>query len=180
MNTQDDDTKPSGLLIIYTGNGKGKTTASLGAAWRAMGRGWKVGMVQFIKGKWMTGERLLADQLPLLDLYVMGKGFTWESDDIGRDRSAAQNAWEHSKKLINSSEYPLVILDEITYALHYGFLELADVIAELQRRPKDVHVILTGRNAPEELVEIADLVSEMNSVKHPFEKGQKARLAIDY
>jgi len=170
----------AGLFIIYTGNGKGKTTAALGAAFRAMGRGWRVGMVQFIKGKWMTGERLLAESMPLLDLYVMGQGFTWESDDISRDKKAAEKAWEKSLELIHSGAHPLVVLDEIMYAFHYGFLALPEVLDALGKRPPHVSLILTGRNAPKELIERADLVSEMQSIKHPFEKGERARIAIDY
>lgn len=172
--------KAKGLLIIYTGNGKGKTTAALGAAFRAMGRNWKVGMVQFIKGKWMTGERIFSENLPLLDLHVMGQGFTWESDDLSRDRGAAERAWQRSRDMLHSGDYPLVILDEITYAFHYNFLDLATVMNEIEQRPEHVNVILTGRNAPKELVAIADLVSEIQSVKHPFEKGERARIAIDY
>jgi cob(I)alamin adenosyltransferase len=169
-----------GLLIVYTGNGKGKTTAALGAAFRAMGRNWKVGMVQFIKGKWMTGERIFAENLPLLDLHVMGQGFTWESDDLSRDKDAAERAWQRSKDMMHSGDYPLVILDEITYAIHYNFITSDDVLDEISRRPEHVHVILTGRNAPKDMLAAADLVSEIQSIKHPFDKGERARMAIDY
>lgn len=175
-----ENTKAKGLLLVYTGNGKGKTTAALGAAFRAMGRGWKVGMVQFIKGKWMTGERIFAEQLPLLDLHVMGQGFTWESDDLSRDRKAAERAWQRSREMLFSGDYPLVILDEVTYAFHYGFLDLAEVLQDIVQRPPHVNVIVTGRNAPKEMLALADLVSDIQSLKHPFEKGERARIAIDY
>ncbi len=169
-----------GLVIVYTGGGKGKTTAALGAVFRAMGRGWKVAVVQFIKGKWRTGERIFAETLPGLTFLVMGHGFTWDSDDLSRDKRAAIDAWETSKELIASGNYPLVVLDEITYVVNYGFVDVEDVVAALASRPPHVSVLLTGRNAPEPIVALADVVTEMRSVKHPFEKGKKALLGIDF
>lgn len=169
-----------GLLIVYTGHGKGKTTAALGAVFRALGRGLRVAVVQFIKGKWKTGERVFAEQLPGLTFLVMGEGFTWESDDIGKDRAAAQRAWQTAAELIAGGEHALIVLDEITYAFLYGFIELGDVLAALARRPKHVHVIVTGRNAPAELCELADVVTDMTLVKHPFAQGRKAQVGIDY
>jgi cob(I)alamin adenosyltransferase len=172
--------KQNGLLLVYTGNGKGKTTAALGLVFRAMGRGLRVAVVQFIKGKWKTGERVFAEQLPELTFLVMGEGFTWESDDLTRDRRAAEQAWAKAAELISSGERDVVVLDEVTYAINYGFIALADVLDVLRARPAHVNVLLTGRNAPQELCELADLVTEMKSVKHPFEQGHKARLGIDF
>lgn len=169
-----------GLLLVYTGHGKGKTTAALGLVFRALGRGLRVAVVQFIKGKWKTGERTFAATLPQLTFLVMGEGFTWESDDLSRDKQAAQQAWQRSAELIAAGEHQLVVLDEITYAIHYGFITLEEVLAALDARPPGVHVAITGRNAPEALCEAADLVTEMKSVKHPFEQGHKAKVGIDY
>jgi cob(I)alamin adenosyltransferase len=169
-----------GLLLVYTGHGKGKTTAALGLAFRALGRGLRVAVVQFIKGKWKTGERLFAEGLPNLTFLVMGHGFTWESDDLSRDRAAAQAAWAESARLIASGEQAVVILDELTYVLNYGFVPLADVLEAFRARPPSVHVVVTGRNAPQELIDAADLVTEMRSVKHPFEQGRKAQIGVDY
>jgi cob(I)alamin adenosyltransferase len=139
-----------------------------------------VAVVQFIKGKWKTGERTFAASLPQLTFLVMGEGFTWESDDLSRDKRAAQEAWNKSRELIASGEYQLVVLDELTYAIHYGFIELQDVLTALESRPAGVNVAVTGRNAPEALCAAADLVTEMKSLKHPFEQGHKARVGIDY
>jgi 5,6-dimethylbenzimidazole synthase/cob(I)alamin adenosyltransferase len=169
-----------GMLMVYTGHGKGKTTAALGLVFRALGRGLQVAVVQFIKGKWKTGERLFAGTLPGLTFLVMGEGFTWESDDISRDRRAAQQAWARSKELIEAGAHDLVILDEVTYALSYGFVPVEEVVATMRARPAHVHVVLTGRNAPEELCALADLVTEMQAVKHPFEQGRKAQPGIDF
>jgi cob(I)alamin adenosyltransferase len=175
-----DPAAPRGLLVVYTGQGKGKTTAALGIVFRALGRNMRVAVVQFIKGKWKTGERLFAETLPGLTFHVMGKGFTWNSDDLSRDQAAAQAAWALAKQLIASGDYPVVVVDEITYAINYGFIELADVLAALAARPSYVHVVATGRNAPAELCAQADLVTDMTSVKHPFASGVKAQLGIDY
>jgi cob(I)alamin adenosyltransferase len=165
---------------VYTGHGKGKTTAALGIVFRALGRGMKVAVVQFIKGKWKTGERLFAETLPNLTFLVMGRGFTWESDDLSNDKAAAVLAWEKAKELIVSGAMDVVILDEITYAIHYDFVPLADVVATLAARPEAVHVVVTGRNAPAELEAAADLVTEMKPVKHPFEQGIPAQIGIDF
>jgi 5,6-dimethylbenzimidazole synthase len=169
-----------GLLVIYTGHGKGKTTAALGLVFRALGRGFRVAVVQFIKGKWKTGERLFAAGLPDLDFHVMGRGFTWESDDLSRDRGAAREAWEMAKAFMNGGEHDIVVLDELTYCVHYGFVSLDELLKALQDRPAHVHVVVTGRNAPEELQALADLVTEMKSVKHPFEHGARAQPGIDF
>jgi cob(I)alamin adenosyltransferase len=169
-----------GLLVVYTGHGKGKTTAALGMVFRALGRDMRVTVVQFIKGKWKTGERVFAEKLPGLRFYVMGLGFTWESDDLARDKAAARAAWETAREEILSGERDLVVLDELTYAFHYDFLSLDEVLDALRARPPHVHVVVTGRNAPERLVLAADLVSEMTLVKHPFTQGIKAQIGVDF
>jgi cob(I)alamin adenosyltransferase len=169
-----------GLVIVYTGHGKGKTTAAFGLVVRALGRGLRCGMVQFIKGKWKTGERMFAESLPGLTLHVMGLGFTWDSDDLSKDKAAAVAAWEKARAMIASGEHDVVVLDEITYAFHYGFFPLEGVLEALRARPAHVHVVLTGRNAPEDLVAYADLVTEMKPIKHPFEKGVPAQLGVDF
>jgi cob(I)alamin adenosyltransferase len=174
-------TRPrKGLLVVYTGQGKGKTTAALGMVFRALGRGLRVTVVQFIKGKWKTGESLFAEKLPELRFYVMGLGFTWESDDIGRDKAAARAAWEKAREEISSGARDLVVLDELTYALHYDFVGLDEVLATFRARPPHVHVVVTGRNAPDSLVAAADLVTEMALVKHPFASGTRAQLGVDF
>ncbi|XXY45211.1 cob(I)yrinic acid a,c-diamide adenosyltransferase [Sorangium sp. So ce269] len=169
-----------GLVVVYTGHGKGKTTAALGMVFRALGRGMRVAVVQFIKGKWKTGERLFAETLPGLTFLVMGRGFTWESDDLSRDKAAARAAFQEAAALIAGGEQDIVVLDEITYALHYGFVAEEELLAALRARPAHVHVVITGRNAPDALVELADLVTEMKSVKHPFEQGMKAQIGVDF
>ncbi len=169
-----------GLLVVYTGHGKGKTTAALGMVFRALGRGFRVSVVQFIKGKWKTGERSFAETIPGLDFHVMGLGFTWDSDDLAKDKAAARAAWEKAREAITSGERDLVVLDELTYTFHYDFLPLEEVLAALRARPPHVHVVVTGRNAPEELVALADLVTEMAVVKHPHAAGIKAQIGVDY
>jgi cob(I)alamin adenosyltransferase len=169
-----------GLLLVYTGDGKGKTTAALGLVFRALGRGLPVAVVQFIKGKWKTGERMFAEGLPGLTFLVMGLGFTWDSDDLSRDRAAAQAAWRQAADLIAAGQHQVVVLDELTYVINYGFVPLAEVLAALAARPPQVHVVVTGRNAAPELVAAADLVTEMRSLKHPFESGRKAQIGVDF
>ena len=169
-----------GLLVVYTGKGKGKTTAALGIVFRALGRGLKVAVVQFIKGKWKTGERSFAEKLPELTFLVMGLGFTWESDDISRDKEAARAAWQKAAEILAAGEHPIVVLDELTYVISYDFVSLEEILAVLAARPAPVHVVITGRNAPDELVAMADLVTEMKSIKHPFEKGISAKPGIDF
>ena len=172
--------KEKGLLIVYTGHGKGKTTAALGIVFRALGRKLEVAMVQFIKGKWKTGEAAFAETLPGLTFRVMGRGFTWESDDLSRDRRAAEQAWQEAARLIGEGRHTIVVLDELTYVIHYGFVQLSEVLEVLRNRPAHVHVVVTGRNAPDELVAAADLVTEMKSVKHPFEQGLRAQPGVDF
>ena len=171
--------KSNGLLVIYTGDGKGKTTAALGMMTRCLGRGYPVGVVQFIKGKWKTGERMFAESFPNLTFHTMGRGFTWESEDLDKDRQSAAGAWQKAKEMIDSGKYFVVILDEITYAINYHFIELADVLETLKNRPAGVHVVPPA-GCPPELVEAADMVSEMRKIKHPFDKGIKAQMGVDF
>ena len=169
-----------GLLVVYTGDGKGKTTAAMGMVFRALGRGFKVTVVQFIKGKWKTGERAFAETLPQLEFHVMGLGFTWESDDLAKDKEAARAAWDTAKAAILSGERDLVVLDELTYTVHYDFLRLDEILQVLRDRPPHVHVVVTGRSAAQELVDLADLVTEMKLVKHPYQAGLKAQIGVDF
>ena len=169
-----------GLLLINTGNGKGKTTAAIGTAFRALGHGMRVGMIQFIKGKWKTGERKLGEQTPNLTWLTMGHGFTWESLDLDRDRAAARAAWNIACAWLLDERYDLVVLDEITYVINYGFVPLDEVLAALQARRPDLHVILTGRDAPAKLNAIADVVTEMQAVKHPYREGVPAQKGIEF
>jgi cob(I)alamin adenosyltransferase len=171
----------AGLLIVNTGDGKGKTTAAFGMAARALGWGQRVGIVQFIKGKWITGERQFFARFPDHVVYkVMGEGFTWETQDRARDIAAAQAAWTASKEMIADPGLNLVILDELNIALRYDYLDLTEVVAALAARPADKHVCVTGRNAKPELLEIADVVTEMTLVRHPFGEDFKAQRGIDF
>jgi cob(I)alamin adenosyltransferase len=170
----------TGLTVVYTGDGKGKTTAALGIAFRALGRDLPVAVVQFIKGKWKTGERAFAERHPQLEFHVMGRGFTWESDDLSRDRRAAVAAWQTARGLLLAGRHAIVILDELTYVINYGFVGLAEVLDALAARPAHVHAVITGRNAPAELAAAADLVTEMRAVKHPFARGVRAQPGLDF
>ena len=175
-----------GLLIVHTGKGKGKSTAAFGLAARAIGNGMKVGIVQYVKGKWETGERVVLEAFPdLVTIRTMGEGFTWETQDRARDIRAAEAAWQASKEMIEASRgadpaYKMVILDELNIVLRYDYLPLDDIISVLQNKPEDLHVVVTGRNAKEPLIEIADLVTEMTMVKHPFRAGVKAQKGIEF
>jgi cob(I)alamin adenosyltransferase len=176
-------TDNKGLLIVNTGTGKGKTTAALGMVFRHIGHGWPVGVVQFIKSStWETGEAKLLAKFPdLVSLHIMGEGFTWETQDRARDIAAATAAWERAKELILDEQHRLVLLDELNVVLRYDYLPLSDVVTFLRdNKPADKHVIVTGRNAPAELVEISDLVTEMTLVKHPFRQGIKAQKGIEF
>jgi cob(I)alamin adenosyltransferase len=170
-----------GLLIVHTGTGKGKSTAAFGLALRMLGRGRRVGVVQFIKGAWHTAERdTLATFGDLVSWHAMGEGFTWETQDRARDVAAAERAWEKAQELIADPSFSLVILDELNIALRYDYLDLARVLAALAARRPDLHVVVTGRNAKPELVEAADLVTEMTLVKHHFAAGVKAQEGIEF
>ncbi len=174
-------TEERGLLIVHTGTGKGKSTAAFGVVLRCIGHGMRVGIVQFVKGAWETGERkVLADYADLVTCRAMGEGFTWDTQDRARDIAAARGAWEMSKAMIADPDYDLVLLDELNIVLRYDYLPLDEVIATLKAKPHDLHVIVTGRNAKPELIEIADLVTEMTLVKHPFRAGVKAQKGIEF
>ena len=172
--------KRKGLIIVNTGDGKGKTSAALGVALRASGYGMKVAMIQFFKGKWKYGELRSAPKLETFEILPMGKGFTWESDDIEIDKNMVRAAWHEAKKRIHSGEYEVFILDEINYALSYGYLPVDDVINCLKTKPPMLHIILTGRDAKPEIIEVADLVTEMREVKHPFSRGISAQKGIEF
>ncbi|MBL6958803.1 MAG: cob(I)yrinic acid a,c-diamide adenosyltransferase [Rhodospirillales bacterium] len=170
-----------GLLIVHTGKGKGKSTAAMGLAFRAIGNGMKVGIIQFVKGVWETGERLALEKFPdQITIKAMGEGFTWETQDRGRDVAAAQAAWEASKQMINDASYDMVILDELNIVLRYDYIDLGEVVAALTNKPEMLHVVVTGRNAKDELIEAADLVTEMTMVKHPFRSGVKAQKGVEF
>jgi cob(I)alamin adenosyltransferase len=174
-------TVEKGLLIVHTGAGKGKSTAAFGLALRMLGRGHRVGVVQFIKGAWHTAERdALAAFGDQVSWHTMGEGFTWETQDLARDIAAAGRAWEKSQELTADPSFGLVILDELNIALRYGYLDLATVVAALRDRRPGLHVVVTGRNAKPELIEAADLVTEMTLVKHHFAAGVKAQPGIEF
>ncbi len=174
--------KEKGLIIVNTGNGKGKTTAALGMVIRSLGHGYKVAIIQFIKGAWEPAEKaILGKWEGQLEFHAMGEGFTWETQDKARDREKAIAAWEKALEYITNPEYRLVLLDEVNIALKLGYLDLDTVLAGLDQKPEGSHVILTGRGAPEKLIERADLVTEMTLVKHPFsEQGVKAQPGIEF
>ncbi|MCF3933185.1 cob(I)yrinic acid a,c-diamide adenosyltransferase [Acuticoccus sp. M5D2P5] len=171
-----------GLVIVHTGKGKGKSTAAFGMVMRAVGHGMNVAVVQFIKGKIETGEKVVLDRFAdQVTVKRMGEGFTWETQDRQRDIAAAQSAWEAAKAMILSGDYRMVLLDELNIVLRYDYLDVAEVAAFLRdEKPDDVHVIITGRNAKDELIEIADLVTEMTMVKHPFRSGVKPQPGIEF
>jgi len=170
-----------GLLMVFTGNGKGKTTSALGMTFRALGHGKKVCFIQFIKGSWKYGEINAADRLKdLIDFNIMGRGFTFKSDDINKDTALAKKAWETAKNKILSKDYNLVILDEITYPFSYGILDEDKAIEFLANRPSQVHVLITGRGASEKLMDAADMVTEMKDIKHHYKAGIKAQKGIEF
>ncbi len=171
-----------GLIIVNTGNGKGKTTAALGMVMRSLGHGYKVAIIQFIKGAWEPAEKAVLGQWPdQLVFHAMGEGFTWETQDRDRDIEMAGKAWETALSSIRNPDYQLVLLDEVNIALKLGYLSVETVLAGLEEKPEDSHVILTGRGAPPALIERADLVTEMTLVKHPFrEQGVKAQAGIEF
>jgi cob(I)alamin adenosyltransferase len=170
-----------GLLIVHTGPGKGKSTAAFGLVLRALGRGWRVGVVQFIKGAWETGERLALERFgDLVTWRSMGEGFTWETQDRARDVAAAEAAWAVSLEMMADPGIRLLVLDELNIALRYGYLRLDAVVAALAARRPGLHIAVTGRNAKPELIEAADLVTEMSLVKHHFAAGVKAQEGIEF
>lgn len=171
-----------GLIIVNTGNGKGKTTAALGMVMRSLGHGYRVAIVQFIKGAWEPAEKaVLGKWEEQLEFHAMGEGFTWETQDKARDTEKAIAAWEKSLEYIKNPDYRLVLLDEINIALKLGYLDVEQVVAGLKQKPEDSHVILTGRGALPEIIEQADLVTEMKLIKHPFkEQNIKAQAGIEF
>ncbi|GAA0770293.1 cob(I)yrinic acid a,c-diamide adenosyltransferase [Roseibium denhamense] len=171
-----------GLVIVNTGKGKGKSTAGFGMVFRSLGHGHKVGVVQFVKGRIETGERMALDRFDdLVTIKRMGEGFTWETQDRQRDIDAANQAWEAAKDMIQSGEYRLVLCDELNIVLRYDYLDIDDVVAFLKtEKPDDVHVVITGRNAKDELIDIADLVTDMTQVKHPFRSGVKPQEGVEF
>ena len=174
-------TEERGLLMVHTGKGKGKSTAAFGMVFRSIGHGFKVGVVQFVKGAWSTGERDVLAKFPeQVTIKAMGEGFTWDTQDRQRDLAAARAAWEEAKAMIADPSYKMVLLDELNIVLRYDYLPIDEVIAVLRDKPRDLHVIVTGRNAKDELIEIADLVTEMTEIKHPFRSGVKAQPGIEF
>jgi cob(I)alamin adenosyltransferase len=175
-----------GLLIVHTGKGKGKSTAAFGLAIRAIGNGMKVGIVQFVKGKWQTGERVVLEAFPdKVTIRAMGEGFTWETQDRAHDIATTRATWAVACEMIencrgDNPQYDMVILDELNIALRYDHLPMEEVVRVLRDRPPALHVVVTGRNAKEPLIEIADLVTEMTMVKHPFRAGVKAQKGIEF
>ena len=172
--------RASSLVLVNTGDGKGKSTAAFGTVMRAVARGWKVAVVQFLKSDdWGVGEEKVARELGV-DWWALGDGFTWDSEDMDRSQAVAMEAWRHAAAVIASGDYELVVLDEVTYPVNWGWVPMAEVVTAISDRPEKVNLIITGRDAPAEIVEIADTVTEMRKVKHAFDAGIAARRGIDY
>ncbi|MCH8506638.1 MAG: cob(I)yrinic acid a,c-diamide adenosyltransferase [Ectothiorhodospiraceae bacterium] len=168
-----------GVLLVLTGPGKGKSSSAFGMAARALGHGMKVGIVQFIKGRFTTGEDRFFRELPGVSYHVMGEGFTWDTQDRERDVRAAEAAWEVARSMLQDPAYQLVVLDELNIVLKYEYLDLDRVLDDLSARPEMQHVVVTGRNAPPELIELADTVPEMQVVKHAFKAGIRAQKGVE-
>lgn len=170
-----------GILAVFTGNGKGKTTSALGIAFRALGHGHKVSVIQFIKGNWTSGEHLFAKNIsPLIEFHVMGRGFTWKSENLAEDAALAQKGWQLAVETIEKNEHHLVILDELTYLIRYNMVSEEEVLRVLRGRPAGMHVVVTGRHASEKLIDLADLVTEMVEIKHPFANGITAQKGFEF
>lgn len=172
-------TEERGVLLIHTGNGKGKSSSAFGMVARALGHDMKVGIVQFIKGSFSTGEEAFFKRFDEVDYHVMGDGFTWETQNIEQDKKSAQAAWEVAARMLNDESYQLIVLDEVNIAIKNGLLSLEQVLKDLQSRPEMQHVVLTGRGAKDELIEIADTVTEMRDIKHAFRAGIKAQHGVE-
>ena len=173
-------TRADSLILINTGDGKGKSSAAFGVMGRAWARGWRVCVVQFLKsGKWHAGERKLAEHLEI-EWHSLGDGFTWESTNLEETVAKGRHAWEVARQKINSGDYQLVILDEVTYAINYGWIDVNDVAQTLVNRPAKVNVIVTGRDAPQELLEVAHTATEMKVIKHAYQQGIRAMKGIEY
>ncbi len=170
-----------GLVIVHTGKGKGKSTAAFGMAVRMIGHGRKVGVVQFVKGAMTTGEKAIFDAFPdLCEFKPMGEGFTWDTQDRARDIAVAREAWDEVKRMIADPSYAMIVADELNIVLRYEYLPVDEVLAVLAGKPEMTHVVVTGRNAPDPLIEMADLVTEMTQVKHPFRSGVKAQAGVEF
>jgi cob(I)alamin adenosyltransferase len=169
------------VVVVNTGDGKGKSTAAFGIVVRGVARGWDVAVVQFLKsGKWRVGEEAVCRDRLGVDWFAIGEGFTWESEDLSQDEAVARAAWDHARSLIETGAHRLVVLDEITYPMSWGWIDSAEVVATIAGRPATVNVVCTGRDAPAELVEVADTVTEMHKVKHAYDTGVLAKKGIDY
>jgi cob(I)alamin adenosyltransferase len=172
-------TAPS-VVIVNTGDGKGKSSAAFGVVLRSLAREWRVGVVQFLKsGEWHVGEEDICRRLGV-DWWALGEGFTWDSDDLTRDQAVAREAWEHARTLIRAGEHRLVVLDEITYPMQWGWISTDEVVTTIAGRPAAVNVVCTGRGAPEPLLEVADTATEMVKIKHVYDTGVRAKKGIDY
>lgn len=177
---QPERTDASSVVIVNTGAGKGKTTAAMGTLIRAVARGWKVCVIQFIKsGRWRAGEEQVAGRLGV-DWWTIGDGFTWDSEDLEQSEAVARSAWDVAKEKISSGHYQLVVLDEITYPMNWGWVSLDEVVGLIRERPEHVNVVATGRDAPPKLLDVADTVTEMVEIRHAYERGVRARRGIDY
>ncbi|MBJ6131331.1 cob(I)yrinic acid a,c-diamide adenosyltransferase [Ochrobactrum sp. Q0168] len=174
-------TEEKGLVIVHTGKGKGKSTAGFGMVFRALGHGMKIGVVQFVKGSWDTGERWVLEKFPeQVTISALGEGFTWETQDRSRDIAMARGAWEQAKAMIMDEDIDMVLCDELNIVLRYDYLPVEEIVEVLKAKPEMKHVIVTGRNAKDELIEVADLVTEMEMIKHPFRSGVKAQKGIEF
>lgn len=176
----DDLRRAPSLVLVNTGPGKGKTSAAIGVVVRAVARGWPVAVVQFLKsGAWRTGEEKVCRDLGV-DWWAMGEGFTWDSDDLTQDQAVSAAAWEHARTLIGAGNHQLVVLDEVTYPINWGWIDIADVVATIEGRPEHVNIICTGRKAAQALIDVADTVSEIADVKHAYRAGIRAKKGIDF
>lgn len=174
-------TKTGGLLVVHTGKGKGKSTAAFGMVCRSIGHGMRVGIVQFVKGKWESGEKKVLEAFTdQVTIHTMGEGFTWDTQDLDRDIAAAQAAWNQAKVMMADPSYSMVLMDELNIVLRYDYLPIDEVVETLKSKREELHVIVTGRNAKEPLIEAADLVTEMTMIKHPFRSGFKAQAGIEF
>jgi cob(I)alamin adenosyltransferase len=172
--------RATSLVVVNTGDGKGKSTAAFGIVMRSVARGWPVAVVQFLKsGNWQVGERKVSEQLGV-EWWAIGEGFTWDSEDLTVDEAVARKGWEHAKEVIRAGDHKLVVLDEVTYPMNWGWIDAADVVEVIANRPAHVSIVATGRDAPDALVEVAHTVTEMRPVKHAFDQGIVAKKGIDY
>ncbi len=174
-------TREKGLVIVHTGKGKGKTTAAMGLVLRALGRGVRVIVLQFIKGKWDTGEKIALERFgEQCKFYALGEGFTWETQDKQQDIAAVLKAWQKAEQIIETGACELLLLDELNIALRYNYLQVEQVLAALKKKPEMMHIVITGRNARQELIDASDLTTEMQEVKHPFRSGIRAQSGIEF